>query len=308
MKTTRLLSSSSNQPSGNVEIERLITYSSFASEESTSSSRHTNASTQNAFSYSSTRMAHELLFSIFVFISGYYCSFYLRPLIGHTIRPIPYQKLTSGDIILDFQLNLPLTENVAFPGPLLIHSCFTIPLLFMIVVTQMSSRVKPSFIDTHSAACVIFVAIGLSEFITQACKIYVGRLRPNFYALCDFDVELLECKADDIRILEARSSFPSGHSSFSMCGMGVIVWFLLGRVGMGIHSASTFPFTGFNQKLCALLSCIPLFYSVLIGCSRLVDNWHHPSDVIGGFLIGMICPSISYHLWYVICITFLKSS
>lgn len=305
--------SASSHPTSNVELKRLNTsLSSFASSSAdstatVSSSTYNSASTttNNNTLLKPLRMIIELLGSLLVSILGYRASSYLRPFIGHTIRPIPYQKLSSGEVILDFQLNQPWKEDVTFPGPLLIHSCFTLPLIFLMVFTLAVPMTKPRFIDTHAAICVLLLSIGMSEFVTQACKIYVGRLRPNFYSLCGFDTSTLECTASYEHILESRSSFPSGHSSFSMSGMGSIFWFLLSRIGLGTQiqqtkrnmvSRLTYPYL--HQHLVILISCTPLLYSVLIGCSRLVDNWHHPSDVIAGFLIGIICPTISYHLWY----------
>jgi membrane-associated phospholipid phosphatase len=271
---------------------------------STSSNASTKASNNKALGRP-FRMTCELLGCSLVSILGYKASVYLRPLLGHTMRPIPYQKLSSGEVILDFQLNHPWKQDVTFPGPLLIHSCFTLPFIFLVVFTLAVPMTKPRFIDTHAAICVLLLSIGISEFVTQACKIYVGRLRPNFYSLCDFDTSTLECAASYEHILESRSSFPSGHSSFSMSGMGVICWFLLGRVGLGIqhtkqNAALRLSLLCLHQNIVILISCIPLLYSVLIGCSRLVDNWHHPSDIIAGFIIGLICPTLSYHLWYVI--------
>lgn len=301
----------------NVELKRLSTLSSFTSSSdsttSVASSRsNTSTMTSNAFmrpsfvSYSVFRMTSELLGCSLVYLLGYKSSYYLRPLFGHTMRPIPYQELSSGEVILDFQLNNPLKEDVTFPGPLLIHSCFTFPLIFLIILSLTLPKTKPRFIDTHAVICVLLLSIGMSEFVTQACKIYVGRLRPNFYSLCGFDTSTLLCTASYEHILESRSSFPSGHSSFSMSGMGVIAWFLLGRIGIGIQKTKQNMVSRLSRpwffcpNIIILASCTPLLYSVFIGCSRLVDNWHHPSDVIAGFFIGLICSSISYHLWYVI--------
>ena len=47
--------------------------------------------------------------------------------------------------------------------------------------------------NAHAGACAVLVALGLSELVTQTAKFYVGRLRPNFYAMCGFSEETLEC-------------------------------------------------------------------------------------------------------------------
>jgi len=46
-----------------------------------------------------------------------------------------------------------------------------------------------------AGACAVLVGIGMSEFVTRTAKFYVGRLRPNFYAMCGFDAPSLSCTA-----------------------------------------------------------------------------------------------------------------
>eukprot|EP00554_Chaetoceros_debilis_P003973 CAMPEP_0194084386 /NCGR_PEP_ID=MMETSP0149-20130528/13080_1 /TAXON_ID=122233 /ORGANISM="Chaetoceros debilis, Strain MM31A-1" /LENGTH=170 /DNA_ID=CAMNT_0038767031 /DNA_START=160 /DNA_END=669 /DNA_ORIENTATION=- len=152
------------------------------------------------------------------------------------MRPIPYQQLGTGDIVLDLGLNNPLVEEVTVPSALLIHSSITLPLIVLIVVTFISPRIKSAcyrFHDAHAAVCTLLTTIGMSEFVTQMVKMYVGRLRPNFYALCEFDPSTLQCAANQAREMEGRQSFPSGHSSLSMAGMGVLALFFLGRANIG---------------------------------------------------------------------------
>jgi len=42
----------------------------------------------------------------------------------------------------------------------------------------------------------------------------------------------------------------------------------------------------------------PLLISFWCATSRLVDNWHHPSDIIAGSILGMASSLISYHMWF----------
>jgi len=39
----------------------------------------------------------------------------------------------------------------------------------------------------------------------------------------------------------------------------------------------------------------PWSWAAYVATSRIVDNWHHPSDVIAGTFIGIACAVISYH-------------
>ena len=157
--------------------------------------------------------------------------------------------------------------------------------------------------------CLLF-AIGIEQLTSQTLKMYVGRLRPNFYALCGFDTKLFKCTADLAHQTEARLSFPSGHSSLSFCSMGILMWFGLGcwiRIcntggdGSSYREGTALGHT-MRQKfgrIGVLVALSPLLFSTFVAASRLADNWHHPSDIIAGTIIGFSCSTISYHLWWV---------
>ncbi|ELV09305.1 Lipid phosphate phosphohydrolase 2 [Tupaia chinensis] len=65
----------------------------------------------------------------------------------------------------------------------------------------------------------------VSQSLTDLAKYMIGRLRPNFLAVCDPDwsrvncssyVRLEVCRGRPADVTEARLSFYSGHSSFGM--------------------------------------------------------------------------------------------
>jgi diacylglycerol diphosphate phosphatase/phosphatidate phosphatase len=111
-------------------------------------------------------------------------------------------------------------------------------------------------------------------------------------------------------ILEGRQSFPSGHSSLVFQGMVLIVLYLVGRIGLfalPINSKSSSNNNNNNtamkllrtkqlQTLFAVI--IPLCYGMFVATSRLVDNWHHPSDIVAGTMIGIGSASLAYHTFY----------
>ena len=140
----------------------------------------------------------------------------------------------------------------------------------------------------------------MSEFITQMFKYYVGRLRPNFYELCGFDTNTLSCTNPIEMEMEGRCSFPSGHSSMSTAGMAVLAYFFLGRVGIATICAikgGNKQTNIFSTKVKTLLALAPLMYSTFCACSRLFDNWHHPSDIVAGICLGLFCSTFCYHMW-----------
>lgn len=251
--------------------------------------------------YFSTSLPRELASCLVFFIVGVYSpSYLLRPIFGMNIRPIPYQILpNSNDVILDFSLNQPLVEDVTVGSKFLFHSSVTIPILIVFLVSSiLAPRFQPKYHDVHASICVLLTTIGMSEFITQLAKFYVGRLRPNFYELCGFDKSQLTCTNPIDMVMEGRCSFPSGHSSISASGMGALVYFFLGRVGIAAVCSSGSKNSTLSTKVKALLALSPLTYSTFCACSRLFDNWHHPSDVVGGICLGLFCCTVSYHLWY----------
>jgi len=254
------------------------------------------------------KLLNESVFCIGIFLFGFFSPTYVwRPIFGMNMRPIPYQKLKSGEVVLDLRLNQDLVLDATIPSSLLIHTSITLPIVLLIAFTLLLPQYPQArYIDTHAAVCVLLVTIGLCEFTTQIAKFYVGRLRPNFYKLCEFDVETLSCAASEHINMESRSSFPSGHSSMSTAGMTVLVLFFLGRLGLGMGSIKSNK-SGRQQlqhavcrkrKMTVLMSLAPLGWSTFVACSRLVDNWHHPSDIVAGVCLGLFFPVVVYHMWY----------
>mmetsp|Transcript_26690 Transcript_26690/g.41877 ORF Transcript_26690/g.41877 Transcript_26690/m.41877 type:complete len:343 (+) Transcript_26690:64-1092(+) len=250
------------------------------------------------------KLVTEVVASISLFFVGCYLPKVFQYNGFLNIRPIPYQVTQAGDVIIDLTLNnelIPKSE-ATFPGPKLwfvslwipFCACVILGAVFPLVLSTLPNNTPLH--NVHAGVCTILVAIGLSELVTQTFKIYVGRLRPNFYQMCGFDSSTLACTNGDEMEMEARMSFPSGHSSLSFCGMMVLTLFLIGRVGLG---RSIVPKTAYwKGKASLLLSFCPLLLSFWIATSRLTDNWHHPSDILAGSALGSICALISYHLFF----------
>lgn len=174
-----------------------------------------------------------------------------------------------------------------------------VPIAVAVLVPTLHRNGSP--LRSHAGLCCLALTIGMSEFIVQTAKVYVGRMRPNFYGMCGFDLATLQCMADHKHQAESRQSFPSGHSSLSFGSMGVLTWFLLGcwlhycrqqrrKNGSGLSAL--------QAKIGVLSTFLPLAFAAWVATSRLVDNWHHPSDVVAGSVIGLLCSTLSYHLWF----------
>jgi membrane-associated phospholipid phosphatase len=130
------------------------------------------------------------------------------------------------------------------------------------------------------------MAIGLSEGATNFLKIWVQRRRPSFYDLCGFNTQTLQCEASPDYIKEANLSFPSGHSSLSCCGMTFLVWYFQGKIKTR------------ERWITWAIAVVPWGWSVFVAASRLVDHWHHPSDIVAGLGLGFAAGTLAYHVWY----------
>ena len=163
--------------------------------------------------------------------------------------------------------------------------------------------------------CAFFTAVGLSEGTTQLLKLIIQRRRPNFYALCGFDVATLKCTSSDIdKLREANFSFPSGHSSLTSCAMTFLMWLGLSLVVAQAAAISNntnkrqqqqqrsswFQLSRLESLQCRAFCVvmIPASWTLFVAASRLVDKWHHPSDILAGLVLGFVMATVGYHLWF----------
>ena len=158
------------------------------------------------------------------------------------------------------------------------------PLTFFVVATSCVLRHQDH--STSDALSAYIISLCCSEFVTEGLKRYVGRLRPNFYAMCAFDEDVLACTASQARINQSRKSFPSGHASLSFCAMTLVsLWLLRIVVDHEILFGKGKGTIGFVFR-CFVATVPPMSLATFTAASRVHDFWHHPSDVIGGALIG----------------------
>lgn len=142
-----------------------------------------------------------------------------------------------------------------------------------------------------------FIGIFITLIVTGTVKLAVGELRPYFLDVCQPDFTKIACKdafgnpnyvtnftcngEDTDRIREARLSFPSGHASFIVYNMVYLMFFfeLKPYIPRGLRSGVTllFALTG-----------------VLVAITRFFDYHHHPQDLIGGTIIGLMTAIFTY--------------
>ncbi|XP_038646843.1 phospholipid phosphatase 1 isoform X4 [Scyliorhinus canicula] len=148
--------------------------------------------------------------------------------------------------------------------------------------------IRNSYVATVYKSIGAFVfGAAASQSLTDIAKYSIGRLRPHFLDVCKPDWKKFNCTSgyivdftclgDQKMSTEARLSFFSGHSSFSMYCMMFLALYLQARM-VGDWSRLLRPTFQF-----ALIAC-----SVYVGLSRVSDYKHHWSDVLTGLIEGAI--------------------
>lgn len=132
-----------------------------------------------------------------------------------------------------------------------------------------------------------FFGCAIGQSFTNMAKLAVGRLRPQFLAVCRPNFTYIDCSTGyqeqyictggRSQENEVRKSFYSGHASFAMYTMMYLVFYLQAR------------FTWEGARLIRpLVQFVFLMSAVYTGLTRVSDYRHHPSDVVVGLLQGAL--------------------
>ncbi|KAG7456886.1 hypothetical protein MATL_G00240660 [Megalops atlanticus] len=122
----------------------------------------------------------------------------------------------------------------------------------------------------------------VSQSLTDMAKFTIGRLRPNFIAVCapkvcNGYVLEINCTGNSRNVTESRLSFYSGHSSFGMYCMLFLALYVQARM-VGKWARLVRPTIQFFL----------LAFAVYVGYTRVSDYKHHWSDVLVGLLQGAL--------------------
>lgn len=150
-------------------------------------------------------------------------------------------------------------------------------------------------------------AVLITVLVTESTKLAVGYLRPYFFSACTPPPAGAPpgtpCTPTGVikDLDDARVSFPSGHSSSSaVIGAFTALY--------ALHACLTTPVAPCTR--CTKLSpatradalrsaglvwaMLTLLLPWCIGASRIVDNRHHPADVVAGWLLGGVIACLAY--------------
>ncbi|KAL8449584.1 hypothetical protein Emed_003016 [Eimeria media] len=190
-------------------------------------------------------------------------------------------------------------------------------------------HVPESLVEVYRHLGAFFFAILSCWVLTEVLKNVVGSLRPHFLSVCKPNWEQLvckrggeyvyvssyECRGEESSVVEARRSFPSGHSSFTFCGMLYTALYLQGRfkwqraktaphqrhtthaqdgaVGEGGWRAG-WKRVALERLYWAIEAATPclqillLLVAFFVAATRVVDHYHHIRDVVAGGLVGAL--------------------
>ena len=140
-------------------------------------------------------------------------------------RPIPYQTIDdNGETIKAFMYDNRYSGETV-PSTMMFALAIAVPFILQIGLIFCVGKSRGERCDLiHKTFCVYFMAVGLTQTLTNLAKQYVGYLRPIFYDMCEPEEDFSECTNEEGR--QARLSFPSGHASMSICGLLLFSLFL----------------------------------------------------------------------------------
>lgn len=225
----------------------------------------------------------------------------------------------------DISFSYPFIEdrNVTVPSALLFVYAIVIPIILMIAAYRLPIWVVGKNLQRFPLVPTFLwflVTTGMALFITEVLKHYIGRPRPNFFAMCNYQgyravstggnrssflaatspltqANLSKCWALDM-VPKGLVSCPSGHSSLSMAGLGFTALFFHQMFSETANSRML-PHWKWSARTIAR-TAVPfacILGALFVGSSRIFDYWHHVADVLMGFSIGAAAaamPAVSY--------------
>jgi len=166
--------------------------------------------------------------------------------------------------------------NNRFPGDLwLAQNIQSISSDFLTSIMQGISFIFDSWLSYIMVVIISLLAWWRTGW-KEAVLVVVGGILSATGALFKAIIDRPRPSSDLIMIFSEsdRSSFPSGHSFFAMMVFGLVAYFAVTRLKKGILRTSV------------LLTAAGLI--LLVGISRIYLGAHWPSDIIGGYLYGVV--------------------
>ncbi|KAH8258708.1 hypothetical protein KR038_004336 [Drosophila bunnanda] len=247
------------------------------------------------------RLTQRLLLELLVFVV------LLIPICVYEFAVDPVRR---GFFCDDESISYPFRDNTITPVMLGLIVGLLPLLLFVLVeyvrhlqageisatVDLLGWRVSTWYVELARQTTYFCFGMLLTFDATEVGKYSIGRLRPHFLAVCQPQltdgslcsdpanlhryVENYECAGEgysieDVR--QARLSFPSGHSS--------LVFYAMVYLAVYLQRKLTWRGSKLSRHFVQFVLVMLAWYTAL---SRVMDNWHHWSDVLAGSLIGVV--------------------
>ncbi|EKX46947.1 hypothetical protein GUITHDRAFT_107299 [Guillardia theta CCMP2712] len=194
----------------------------------------------------------------------------------------PHERIVlAGDPALSYPVG-----NQQVPESLLFVIAYFVPIAIIFFVS--SSLDKSDF-------CVSFLAlsqsVSLTLMSTTIAKKFAGRPRPCFFAMCGWVANQTghrgaagHCTGTTLKVWDSRQSFPSGHASFSMAGLGFLGLYLLDKLECQARQQRLL--SPIQYQVGQVVSFVPFALAVWIAITRTMDYWHNFDDILAGAVLG----------------------
>jgi membrane-associated phospholipid phosphatase len=126
-----------------------------------------------------------------------------------------------------YDLKYPYHDST-ISGPLLFVLSVILPGIVLGVCAYVTyhrkKNILTALVQLNNTWLGLISASALNVLLTDILKKVVGAPRPNFFYYCEWDVDAMRCMSHNE---DARSSFPSGHSSTAFVGLTFLSMFLM---------------------------------------------------------------------------------
>lgn len=181
----------------------------------------------------------------------------------------------------DPSLMYPRAASQAFAYRTLQRALFAAAACALLALFSLSRLFPRAFrpFNFFTALWLCLVSVGVTSAFCAFFKSFVGRPRPDTYAVCGLNTTHATCAAR--RPDKQYISWPSSHAAHAVSYCAFLALFAQRAI----------------RARCAALDAIgvgALFFGVYVSATRVRDHRHHPDDVTAGILLGALIP---HFLW-----------
>ncbi|KAJ6219306.1 hypothetical protein RDWZM_005118 [Blomia tropicalis] len=213
---------------------------------------------------------------------------------------VPYQR---GFNCSDRTIQHPF-KPLLVPSKWLFIFSLLVPLIFIFICKRLFSASNRSM-GTELTKFAFGFIVNLT--FTEITKRTFGRLRPHTYHFCDLSrycingpsdiwissFECINADSNEIMLTNARLSFFSGHSSLGSFAGTYLTWF--------IHRYFIVQFVQPSKNQIRLILSMFIELSIFLvylypGYTQWLIYWHHLTDVLTGFTVGIFIATATFHL------------